>query len=817
MTTTGWTGSLFDAAPVFDSAALMRGLNPAQRDAVAHDDGPMLVLAGAGSGKTKVLTTRIVRLIAERGVPAHEILAVTFTNKAAGEMRRRIAAQLGREPKGMWCGTFHALGARMLRGIAPLVGRAQNFTIYDEDDALAACKRVMERRQISPKQFSPNAVLHAISDAKNALVSSSEYATTARDPFAQAVAGVYSDLETALERANAVTFDDLLVLPVRAMERDTALREHYQRRFRYVLVDEYQDTNAAQYRFVSLMGGGYHNVMVVGDDDQSIYGWRGADIRNILDFERGFPGAKVVRLEENYRSTPSVLALANAVIAENTERRGKTLRATRPAGEPVTLIETLDERDEAEVIADIMIERTARDTFLRRECAVLYRTNAQSRALEDAFRRRSIPYRLIGAVRFYDRREIRDLMAYLKLVANPADDEAFRRAVNVPKRGLGDATLALLAERAAIDGMSLLSVASRPDVLAGMRPAARAALEEFVALVQRMRVQAADAAVDELLRTLVEQIRYADHLRAEGPEGVDRVDNVREMIAGAAEVVADDGGEVGLTPLDHFLQKATLVAGVDKLDPDADAVTMMTMHNAKGLEFPLVFVSGLEDGLFPLARAAEDPKQLEEERRLFYVGITRAEKKLYLTCAEQRRRNGEMMFSMPSRFLRAITASLAERQKSARAKTEGRGGFAGSRTSSGDDAWGRSSYDRSGGTGSSVGGLRRTTGPHGSAGFRSGTTASSGSKSGEIPFGKAAVQWTDRTARPRASEPEDESQDAPMYAIGERVRHAKFGSGTIAELTGSGRDAKVRIDFDDEDVGRKTLVVAQAKLERGWD
>lgn len=795
MTTTGWTGSLFDAAPVFDSAALMRGLNPAQRDAVAHDDGPMLVLAGAGSGKTKVLTTRIARLIAERGVPAQEILAVTFTNKAAGEMRRRIAAQLGREPKGMWCGTFHALGARMLRGVAPLVGRAQNFTIYDEDDALAACKRVMERRQISPKQFSPNAVLHAISDAKNALVSSSEYATTARDPFAQAVAGVYSDLETALERANAVTFDDLLVLPVRAMERDAALREHYQRRFRYVLVDEYQDTNAAQYRFVSLMGGGYHNVMVVGDDDQSIYGWRGADIRNILDFERGFPGAKVVRLEENYRSTPNVLALANAVIAENTERRGKTLRATRPAGEPVTLIETLDERDEAEVIADIVIERTARDTFLRRECAVLYRTNAQSRALEDAFRRRSIPYRLIGAVRFYDRREIRDLMAYLKLVANPADDEAFRRAVNVPKRGLGDATLALLAERAAIDGMSLLSVASRPDVLAGMRPAARAALEEFVALVQRMRVQAADAAVDELLRTLVEQIRYADHLRAEGPEGVDRVDNVREMIAGAAEVVADDGGEVGLTPLDHFLQKATLVAGVDKLDPDADAVTMMTMHNAKGLEFPLVFVSGLEDGLFPLARAAEDPKQLEEERRLFYVGITRAEKKLYLTCAEQRRRNGEMMFSMPSRFLRAITASLAERQKSARAKTEGRGGY----------------------TGSSVGGLRRTTGPYGSAGFRSGTTTSSGSKSGEIPFGKATVQWTDRNARPRASEPEDESQDAPMFAIGERVRHAKFGSGTIAELTGSGRDAKVRIDFDDEDVGRKTLVVAQAKLERGWD
>ncbi|MEQ1693012.1 MAG: 3'-5' exonuclease, partial [Gemmatimonas sp.] len=321
----------------------------------------------------------------------------------------------------------------------------------------------------------------------------------------------------------------------------------------------------------------------------------------------------------------------------------------------------------------------------------------------------------------------------------------------------------------------------------------------------RLRVQAAEASVDELLRNLVEQIRYADHLRAEGPEGLDRLDNVREMIAGAAEVVADDGGEVGLTPLDHFLQKATLVTGVDRLDPDADAVTMMTMHNAKGLEFPLVFVSGLEDGLFPLARAAEDPKQLEEERRLFYVGITRAERKLYLTCAEQRRRNGEMMFSIPSRFLRAITASLAERQKSARAHAEGRGSY--QRKPSGDDGWGRSKYDRSAGPA----GAKRAIGPYGSATYRGGAA------SGEVPFGKAPVQWSDRKERARVPEPEDESQDAPMLALGERVRHAKFGTGTIAELTGSGRDAKVRIDFDDEDIGRKTLVVAQAKLERGWE
>ncbi len=799
MTTTGFNGSLFDAAPAapaLDLDAITRGLNPGQREAVFHDDGAALVLAGAGSGKTRVLTTRIARLIGTQNVAPHEILAVTFTNKAAGEMRERIAKLLGHEPKGMWCGTFHSLGARMLRGVAPLVGREQNFTIYDEDDTLGAIKRVMEKRKLSPTQFAPKAIISAISSAKNALVSPNEYARVARDTFTSAVAGVYSDLEVALQQTNAVTFDDLLVLPVRALETDQGLREHYQRRFRYVLVDEYQDTNAAQYRFVQLIGGGYGNVMVVGDDDQSIYGWRGADIRNILDFERDFPGARVVRLEENYRSTPNVLALANAVIEENTERRGKTLRATRPAGEPVTLIETLDERDEADFIAETIVTRLASSDLARRDCAVLYRTNAQSRAIEDAFRRRSIPYRLVGAVRFYDRREIRDLMAYLKLVANPADDEAFRRAVNVPKRGLGDATIALLVEKATQEGKPLLEVASRLDVIASLRPAARGAIDEFVTLVHRLRAAAVDAAVDELLRDLVQAIRYADHLRAEGPEGQERIENVREMIAGAAEVVADEGGEVGLTPLDHFLQSSTLVAGIDKLDPNADAVVCMTMHNAKGLEFPLVFVCGLEDGLFPLARASEDPSQLEEERRLFYVGITRAEEKLYLTCAEQRRRNGELMVSMPSRFLKVITPSLAERGKTARAKHEGRGGFTGLGSSTGGATTG--------------GGPRRSGGPYGSFAYAD--------RPNNIPFETAPPGgFSAPNRRDKLPNPEDESQDAPSFMPGERVKHAKFGSGTIAELTGSGRDMKVRIDFDDEEIGRKTLVLAQAKLEKGWD
>lgn len=791
--TTGWKGTLFESvatsAPM-DPDKATKGLNAAQREAVLHGDGPALVLAGAGSGKTRVLTTRIARLIGNEGVPAHRILAVTFTNKAAGEMRSRIAALLGHEPRGMWCGTFHALGARMLRSSAEAVDRSPNFTIYDQDDTLALIKRIVAQRRLDPKQFPPNSIQAAISSAKNALIIPSQYSSSSRDTFSTAVAGVYTDLELALRQANAVTFDDLLVLPVRVLESDAARREELQRRFSYVLVDEYQDTNAAQYRFVQIVGAAHHNVMVVGDDDQSIYGWRGADIRNILDFERDFTGAKVIRLEENYRSTPNVLALANAVIAQNAERRGKTMRATRPAGETVTLVEALDERDEADFIADTVMERVLRSHAEYRSHAVLYRTNAQSRAIEDAFRKRGIPHRLVGAVRFYDRREIRDLMAYLRLVANPSDDEAFRRAVNTPRRGLGDSVMASLAEHSARSRRPLLEVAADPALLAELRPAARKSLSEFCSLIAELGKMAVDAAVDELLREVVDRVRYTEHLRSEGPEGLDRIDNVRELIAGAAEVVLDEGGEVGLSPLDSFLQSSTLVTGIDRLDPDADAVTCMTMHNAKGLEFPVVFVTGLEDGLFPLSRAAEDPSQLEEERRLFYVGITRAEEKLYLSCAGQRRRNGEMMYSPPSRFLNVITPELAERRQTARARSEGR----------------RSSWNLG----------HRGSGDWGNSGPDSGRSGSGHFGSGPSRTLASPARHKFSHAAPRF-EPEDESQDTPMFRVGERVHHHKFGSGRIAELTGSGRDAKVRIDFDDEEIGRKTLVIAQARLERGLD
>jgi DNA helicase-2/ATP-dependent DNA helicase PcrA len=771
---------------------LTAGLNPAQREAVLHVDGPLLVLAGAGSGKTRVLTTRIARLIDIEGVDPRQILAVTFTNKAAGEMRERIGRILGAEPAGMWAGTFHAIGARMLRSAAHLVGRTASFTIYDQDDSLSVIKRIMEQHNISTKNFTPRGVQSAISDAKNALVMPSEFERLAMDPFAKAIVPVYRSLGETLQTSNAVDFDDLLVLPVRMLQNHPDKLAQYRQRFQYILVDEYQDTNRAQYELIKLLGGGHGNVCVVGDDDQSIYGWRGADIRNILDFNKDFPSATVVRLEENYRSTPQILALANTVISANTQRMGKTLRATHAPGETITVVRSLDERDEAEFVVGEMMSRRSASTSLRlNDVAVLYRTNAQSRAMEEVLRRHALPYRLVGAVRFYDRREIRDLVAYLKLIANPADDEAFRRAVAVPKRGLGETTIELLADQSRQRGLPMFEGARLDEVVSTVRPAARTALVEFVRLITSLREMATDAAVDELLRELVESIRYGDYLRAEGPESADRLDNVRELMTSAAEQVVDDLGEVGLRPLDHFLQRAMLVAGADDLSADADAVTLMTLHNAKGLEYPVVFITGLEDGLFPLAKAYEDPPLLEEERRLFYVGITRAERKLFITFAEERRRNGELLPSRQSSFLDDIPDSMIEKRSTIKVRSSGR------------------SVMRAGGS---------DYGGYGRGGFGYGGGGRSSRVSDDIPARPSPAArrpGTPVAGFAPAVAVEDESQDTPRFVIGVRVKHRKFGSGTIAELSGAGRDAKVKVDFDDETIGRKTLVIAQANLERG--
>jgi DNA helicase-2/ATP-dependent DNA helicase PcrA len=747
----------------------LTGLNPAQREAVLHFEGPMLVLAGAGSGKTRVLTTRIARLIEHHGVDPTRILAVTFTNKAAGEMRERIARLLGEEPKGMWSGTFHAIGARILRSSARHVGRTSSFTIYDEDDSLGMVKRIMEREGISPKQWSPKVIASLISDAKNALVPPAEYESLAMDPVSRSAAKVYKQMEAA----NAVTFDDLLVLPVEIFRKDETTLARYRDRFQFILVDEYQDTNRAQFQFVKMLGSAHGNVVVVGDDDQSIYGWRGADIRNILDFEKEFASAKLVRLEENYRSTPDILNVANAAITQNVGRKGKTLRATRPSGEAVTVVAALDERDEADWVLEEIKTRRNQGNRTLSAFAVLYRTNAQSRALEDALRRDAIPYRLVGSVRFYDRREIRDLMAYLKLIANPSDAEAFHRAISVPKRGVGDTTVDALAARAREMGIPLFEAAAREDLQESLRPAARKALADFVGMMNSLRERAKDTSVDVLIQDLIGEIRYVEYLQTEGPESArDRVENISALINGAAETVIDDGGEVGLTPLDHFLQRAMLVAGADAIDPSADAVTLMTLHNAKGLEYPIVFLTGLEDGLFPLSQSFDDPPKLEEERRLFYVGITRAEEKLYLSFTEMRRRNGELLPSIKSRFLREIESASVEEKKTLRVSTMGRG-----------NASSRSGF--SSGFSSGAYPARRT---HDVPSWR------------KVPISEAEL-----------------SQDEPRYVKGERVKHKLFGDGSIAELSGVGREVKAVIDFDDEAVGRKTIKLAYTTLERGQE
>jgi len=755
--------------------SLLEELNPEQRAAVEHIDGPLLVLAGAGSGKTRVLTARIARLIDEHGVDPSAILAVTFTNKAAGEMRERVRRLLGHEPSGIWIGTFHAIGARVLRRHAVRLGWAPNFTIYDAEEALREVKRVMERLNLSLKTWNPKAVHGAISAAKNQLIDPEEYAGLAHDAFSRVVASVYPAYQGALKEQNAFDFDDLLVKPVELLRAHEAVLAEYRHRFRFILVDEYQDTNHAQYKFVELLAREHGNLMVVGDDDQSIYGWRGADIRNILDFESDFPDARVIRLERNYRSTARILEAANRVIEENKRRKGKTLRTDAGPGELITLVEAADERDEADWIIDEIEARLAGDPQLSpRDFVVLYRTNSQSRALEDAFLRRGLPYQIVGGTKFYERREIMDVLAYLRLISNPRDAGAFDRIVNYPRRGIGDATRGRLAAWAAAEGLPILEAAARADACPGIGAAGARALLDFAGMIQRYRGLAPHMGVGELLAKLIDEIGLYDALREEGPEGEDRIDNVKELESAAFEfdergLEGEEEVPEGATALDLFLQKVSLVADVDRHDPTAQAVTLMTLHNAKGLEFPYVFIGGLEDGLFPLARAYGDPDTLEEERRLFYVGITRARRKLYLSYVRVRRRAGETLACVPSSFLSPLPEELLDHRTTsnlARARQQS------------ERRW-------------------RERVAAGSFGETFGRGA--GAVEGDREPGGLVIDYSD-------------AQDAPRFIKGEVVRHPQFGRGTIRELSGFGHDLKAVIDF--ERVGRKKVIVRYANLQK---
>jgi DNA helicase-2/ATP-dependent DNA helicase PcrA len=684
---------------------------------------------------------------------------VTFTNKAAGEMKARVAQLLGREPDGLWIGTFHAVCARLLRREAPHIGFSRTFTIYDEDDVEALVRRLVDDLGLPAKLYGARGVRHEISRAKNAMQAPEAYAREAADPYHANVGRVYAAMGAALRRANAMDFDDLLLYPLALFEAQPGVLAGYRERFRFLLVDEYQDTNRAQYLLLHALAGERGNLFVVGDDDQSIYGWRGADLRNILEFQRDFPGARLVRLEENYRSTRGILDAANSVIAANTGRLGKTLFTSRDGGEPLTVVRAADERDEAEWLVREFVGRARRGEHAFEEMAVLVRTNAQTRAFEEELRRSGVPYRVVGAVSFYERREVKDLLAHLRLVVNADDDAAFRRAIAAPRRGIGESSLEVLARWATQWGWSLARTAAAAGRLPELRPKSREGLVEFAAGLEAARAELAGLQPAEALRAIVVRTGFEAFLLEEDETGPERLENVAELVAAAAawseEWGADDGEEG--TPLDRFLAQAALTTSAE-VERGESGVTLMTLHAAKGLEFPVVAIAGLEEGLFPLSRA-DTPEAIEEERRLCYVGITRAKDKVFLSHASARRRGGDLRPAFPSRFLDDVPLALVE---------------------------------------------ERVTRP----------TWSIAREPRRRPAARVGSLVLAADEDVAATEVND---DAPRYRAGERVRHRRFGSGTIRRVEGRGRDLKVAVEFDDETVGLKQLLAAYAALERDWE
>jgi ATP-dependent DNA helicase UvrD/PcrA len=644
---------------------LLAELNGAQRDAVLHEDGPLLVIAGAGSGKTRVLTHRIARLLATGAARPGEILAITFTNKAAAEMRERVEQLVGRSARTMWVSTFHSACARMLRADAERLGYSRGFTIYDESDSLRMLKRCIGELHLDPKRYPPRSIRSQISGAKNQLINADAYAQAQGSVFEEVVGAAYALYEQRMLEANAMDFDDLLVRTVEALEAHAQVRERWRRSFRHVLVDEYQDTNHAQYRLLQLLVADHGNLMVVGDEDQSIYGFRHADIRNILDFERDFPDAEVVKLEQNYRSTQTILSAANAVVERNRQRRPKRLWTEVAGGEPVRLAELSDEHEEARWVAG-EIERLAAEEGVRRsEVAVFYRTNAMSRVLEDTLVRFELPYQVIGGTKFYERAEIKDAVAYLSLLVNPSDQVSFARVVNSPRRGIGSTTQGRLAAHANTTGLPIWEVAGRAADVPGLSAAAIRAVDRFHATVEELRGAAESASVAGLLEAILRETGYLEALVAERTvEAEGRVENLEELVGVAREfdLNREREGDGGVPPVEEFLQQISLYTEQDGLrDGEEALITLMTLHNAKGLEYDTVFIVGCEEGSFPHSRALEEGGE-EEERRLCYVGITRARQRLYMTWARQRRLFGRSERNLPSRFVDELPSELTERE-----------------------------------------------------------------------------------------------------------------------------------------------------------
>lgn len=730
--------------PIFDT------LNDRQCEAVKHTEGPLLITAGAGSGKTKVLTCRIAHLL-ELGVAPYRILAITFTNKAAKEMKERVTNLVGAQADSIWLSTFHAFCAKLLRfEVDGFHGYTRNFTIYDSSDQLVLVKDCLKKLNLDDKQFMPRSVLGTISSAKNVLMDAKAFAAKASDFYEQKVADVYALYQEKLRENNAVDFDDLLFLAVRLLQEKEDVREKYQSRFQYILVDEYQDTNHAQYALTKILAARWRNICVVGDVDQSIYAWRGADIRNIIDFTRDYPDAASIKLEQNYRSTKTILHAANAVIDNNESRPKKTLWTENPAGNKIIHYQAQTEHDEADYIAGVIYNRHEISHEPYGDMAILFRTNAQSRVLEEKLMRYAIPYTMVGGTKFYDRKEIKDVLAYLRLLYNPEDSLSLTRIINVPKRNIGATTMEHVASYAEEQGISLFEALSSTDEIP-VTKRARTSLENFAAMIFDLLNDIEGKDVLSLIETVIKQTGYGDMLDKEAehdPQGESRKENVGEFLSVAKDYMDSnpDGN------LQDFLENVALVSDVDDFESSDSKVTLMTLHAAKGLEFPVVFLTGLDEGLFPHSRTLLDPAQVEEERRLAYVGITRAERQLYVTNAITRTMYGRISAYMPSRFLAEIPPQLMEdyHRKSAMPQ-------------------------------------RRTT---------------------AVP-GKQRVSIL---TKPVASSLPKKHAVTDTFAKGDKVRHKIWGIGTVLDVIGEGTNMQMKIQFPTK--GVRQVVVKYAPLEK---
>ena len=749
-------------------------LNEPQREAVLHTDGPLLILAGAGSGKTRVLTHRIAYLIEELGVNPWNILAITFTNKAAGEMRQRVDDLVGFGSESIWVSTFHSMCVRILRRFIDRLGYDNRFTIYDTDDQKTLMKAVCKKVDIDTKQFKERMLLSVISSAKNEMILPEEFELNAGGDFAKLkIAKVYREYEAQLKANNALDFDDLLVKTVQLLQTQPDVRENYQERFRYIMVDEYQDTNTVQFKLVSLLAGKYRNLCVVGDDDQSIYKFRGANIRNILDFEKEYPDAKVIKLEQNYRSTGNILNAANGVISNNKGRKDKTLWTANGEGEKIGLRQFDTAYDEAEFIAGD-IKKEVRDGASYNDNAVLYRTNAQSRLLEEKFIAMNIPYKIVGGINFYARREIKDILAYLKTVDNGQDDLSVRRIINVPKRGIGLTTINRIQEAADERGISFYEALLAPDMIPGVGRSA-SKLDSFAALIEYFKGQSEKESLTDLLNEILDMTGYTQNLEADDEvDAESRLQNIEELLNKAAAYEEDCADRAEKATLSGFLEEVALVADIDSLEEDQDYVVLMTLHSAKGLEFPHVYLAGMEDGLFPsyMTITGDDPDELEEERRLCYVGITRAEQQLTLTCARKRMVRGETQYNRLSRFISEIPPELLD-------------------TGSGR----RTYFTEDDGTDRSTEGRDL---------FSGGKSASAASSRGSAYASKKPF-----TALTKGSQLTAQKSDSLAYGVGDRVRHVKFGEGTVLDVKEGGRDFEVTVEFDTAGVRKMFAMFAK--------